>query len=136
MTRKQSRGTSAWLTIAGTAAVFVSALLFLGCSAEAPGSRPGSEAGVASDGGGDGGGGGGQDTGAIKPGSDASVSPDGGGGKDTGIKPPDGGSSSKDTGITRAEWYGKYAISTNCQGTAAVCAKLPGCGYGDKKYVD
>ena len=38
--------------------------------------------------------------------------------------------------VTRAEWYGKYAISTNCQGTAAECANLPGCGYGDKKYVD
>jgi hypothetical protein len=38
--------------------------------------------------------------------------------------------------VTRAEWYGKYAISTNCQGTPALCAKWPGCGSGDKGYVD
>ena len=38
--------------------------------------------------------------------------------------------------VTRAEWYGKYAKSANCQGTATVCANLPGCGAGDKAYVD
>jgi hypothetical protein len=38
--------------------------------------------------------------------------------------------------VTRAEWFGKYAISTNCQGTPAVCAQWPGCGAGDKPYVD
>lgn len=37
--------------------------------------------------------------------------------------------------VTRAEWYGKYAISTNCQGTSQVCAQWPGCGAGDKGYV-
>ncbi len=37
---------------------------------------------------------------------------------------------------TRAEWYGKHAISTNCQGDATVCAQWPGCGAGDKGYVD
>jgi hypothetical protein len=38
--------------------------------------------------------------------------------------------------VTRAEWYGKYAKSTYCQGKATVCAKLKGCGSGDKGYVD
>ena len=38
--------------------------------------------------------------------------------------------------VTRQEWYTKYAISTNCQGTMAECAQWPGCGAGDKGYVD
>jgi hypothetical protein len=38
--------------------------------------------------------------------------------------------------VTRQEWYTKYAISTNCQGTPAECAQWPGCGAGDKAYVD
>jgi len=38
--------------------------------------------------------------------------------------------------VTRAEWYGTYAISTNCQGTPELCAQWPGCGPGDKGYVD
>jgi hypothetical protein len=38
--------------------------------------------------------------------------------------------------VTRAEWYGAYAISTRCQGAATVCAQWPGCGPGDKAYVD
>jgi hypothetical protein len=38
--------------------------------------------------------------------------------------------------VTRQEWYTKYAISTRCQGSAAECAPWPGCGAGDKAYVD
>ncbi len=38
--------------------------------------------------------------------------------------------------VTRQEWYTKYAISTNCQGTPTECAQWPGCGAGDKAYVD
>jgi hypothetical protein len=38
--------------------------------------------------------------------------------------------------VSRADWYGRYAISTNCQGTPAQCALLPGCGAGDRRYVD
>jgi hypothetical protein len=38
--------------------------------------------------------------------------------------------------VSRADWYGRYAISTNCQGTPAQCAMLPGCGAGDRRYVD
>lgn len=38
--------------------------------------------------------------------------------------------------VTRAEWSGKYAISTTCKGTPTVCAQWPGCGAGDKGYVD
>jgi len=38
--------------------------------------------------------------------------------------------------VTREEWYGKYARSTRCQGTPEVCAQWPGCGSGDKGYVD
>jgi hypothetical protein len=38
--------------------------------------------------------------------------------------------------VTREEWYGQYAISTNCQGTPELCAQWPGCGPGDKGYVD
>ncbi len=38
--------------------------------------------------------------------------------------------------VTRAEWFTTYAISTRCQGNAMVCAQWPGCGAGDKPYVD
>lgn len=38
--------------------------------------------------------------------------------------------------VSKAEWFSKYAISTNCQGSAEVCAKLPGCGAGEKPYVE
>ncbi len=38
--------------------------------------------------------------------------------------------------VTREEWYTTYAISTNCQGTPEICAQWPGCGPGDKGYVD
>jgi hypothetical protein len=38
--------------------------------------------------------------------------------------------------VTREQWYGEFAISTNCQGSPEVCAQWPGCGSGDKGYVD
>ena len=38
--------------------------------------------------------------------------------------------------VTREEWYTTYAISTRCQGSEEVCAQWPGCGAGDKAYVD
>ncbi len=38
--------------------------------------------------------------------------------------------------VTREEWFTTYAISTTCQGTADLCAGLPGCGPGDHPYVD
>jgi len=38
--------------------------------------------------------------------------------------------------VTRDAWYTTYAISTNCQGSADLCAQWPGCGPGDKGYVD
>jgi hypothetical protein len=38
--------------------------------------------------------------------------------------------------VTREEWYTTYAISTRCQGSPEVCAQWPGCGAGDKGYVD
>ena len=38
--------------------------------------------------------------------------------------------------VSRTDWYGTYAISTTCQGTPTVCAQWPGCGPGDKAYVD
>ena len=38
--------------------------------------------------------------------------------------------------VTREEWFTTYAISTRCQGSAEVCAQWPGCGAGDKPYVD
>jgi hypothetical protein len=38
--------------------------------------------------------------------------------------------------VTRDEWYSTYAISTRCQGSEEVCAQWPGCGAGDKAYVD
>jgi hypothetical protein len=38
--------------------------------------------------------------------------------------------------VTREEWYTTYAISTTCQGTPEICAQWPGCGAGDKGYVD
>jgi hypothetical protein len=38
--------------------------------------------------------------------------------------------------VTRDEWYTSYAISTQCQGAPDVCAQWPGCGPGDKGYVD
>ncbi len=38
--------------------------------------------------------------------------------------------------VTREEWYTTYAISTNCQGSQELCAQWPGCGAGDKGYVD
>ena len=38
--------------------------------------------------------------------------------------------------VSRADWYDRYAISTNCQGTPELCSTLPGCGAGDRGYVD
>jgi len=38
--------------------------------------------------------------------------------------------------VSRDEWYTTYAISTTCQGDAQLCAQWPGCGPGDKGYVD
>jgi hypothetical protein len=38
--------------------------------------------------------------------------------------------------VSRAEWFGRFAISSTCQGSADLCAKLPGCGAGEKPYVD
>ncbi len=38
--------------------------------------------------------------------------------------------------VTREAWYTTYAISTTCQGSADLCAQWPGCGPGDKGYVD
>lgn len=38
--------------------------------------------------------------------------------------------------VTREEWFSTYAISTNCQGSPELCDQLPGCGPGDKPYVD
>jgi hypothetical protein len=38
--------------------------------------------------------------------------------------------------VTKAEWFSTYAISTNCQGSAAACETLKGCGSGEKSYVD
>ena len=38
--------------------------------------------------------------------------------------------------VTREEWFSTYAISTNCQGPPELCYALPGCGPGDKPYVD
>jgi hypothetical protein len=38
--------------------------------------------------------------------------------------------------VTKSEWFSKYAISTNCQGSPEVCSKLKGCGSGEKPYID
>lgn len=38
--------------------------------------------------------------------------------------------------VSRDEWFGKYAKSTKCQGSAEQCARLPGCGPGEKPYID
>jgi hypothetical protein len=38
--------------------------------------------------------------------------------------------------VTKAEWFTTYANSTRCQGSAEQCSKLPGCGPGEKPYVD
>ena len=38
--------------------------------------------------------------------------------------------------VSKEDWFAEYAISTNCQGSASSCAKLPGCGSGVKPYVE
>ena len=38
--------------------------------------------------------------------------------------------------VSKADWFLKYAISTNCQGSADKCDKLKGCGAGEKPYIE